>query len=91
MEPGLLFLPAMLLVFFFFFIRPQMKQQRELKTLREGLKKGQLVVTNGGIHGKIVHADDNQSWVKLDVGNTQLKVEKDSIVASVGNNDNTGK
>lgn len=81
MDPSMLFLPAMILVFYFFFIRPQMKQQKELKSFRESLKKGALVMTTGGIHGKVVQIDENQSWVMLDVGNTKLKIEKANLVA----------
>lgn len=91
MDIGLLFLPAMIVVFYFFFIRPQMKQQKQLRELQGNLKKGQLVLTNGGIHGKVVQVDDNQSWVKIDVGNTQLKIEKSSITGVPGSNDNKGK
>lgn len=91
MDIGMLFLPAMILVFYFFFIRPQMKQQKQLRELQGSLKKGQMVITNGGIHGKVVHVDENQAWVKIDVGNTQLKVEKSSITAQPTSDDNKGK
>lgn len=88
MDPGVLFLPAMILVFYFFFIRPQMRQQKKLRQLQGNLKKGQLVITNGGIHGKVVQADENQSWVMLDVGNTRIKVEKSNITGQVGGEEN---
>lgn len=87
----MLFLPAMILVFYLFFIRPQMREQKELREIQNNLKKGQMIVTNGGIHGKVVHVDENQSWVKIDVGNTQLKVEKSSITGQPGKDDNKGK
>ncbi len=41
-----------MVVFYFFLIRPQMKRQKELKTFRESLKKGDRIVTAGGIYGK---------------------------------------
>ena len=41
----LIFFAAIILIFYFFMIRPQMKKQKEMKTYREGLKKGDKVVT----------------------------------------------
>ena len=51
---SLLMLGLMVLIFYFFMIRPQMKKQKELKNFRENLKAGDKVVTIGGIHGKIL-------------------------------------
>ena len=50
------FLPLILIivVFWFFMIRPQMKRQKELKNFRDSLKKGDKIVTTGGIYDKIV-------------------------------------
>ena len=54
------FLPLILIVvvFWFFMIRPQMKRQKELKKYRDELKKGDKVMTTGGIFGKIVEIND---------------------------------
>jgi preprotein translocase subunit YajC len=67
-----------LVVFYFFFIRPQTKKNKELKKFREELKKGDKVVTIGGIHGKVTEIKD--STVILEVGN-QIKMtfEKSAI------------
>ncbi len=68
----------MFVVFYLFMIRPQMKKTKEEKVFREGLKKGDRVVTIGGIHGKIVEVKD--TTVLLDVGESQkLKVEKAAV------------
>ncbi|MEA3448333.1 MAG: preprotein translocase subunit YajC [Bacteroidota bacterium] len=48
-----IFLALILVVFYFFMIRPQMKRQKEMRKFRENVKKGDKVVTTGGIHGKI--------------------------------------
>ena len=50
------FLPLILIivVFWFFMIRPQMKRQKELKNFRDSLKKGDKIVTTGGIYGKVL-------------------------------------
>lgn len=76
------FLPLLLIivVFYLFFIRPQMKKSKEQKKFREGLKKGDKVVSIGGIHGKIVEV--SEKTVTLDVGNQQkLTFEKSAIAA----------
>lgn len=68
----------MFVVFYLFMIRPQMKKTKEEKVFREGLKKGDRVVTIGGIHGKIVEVKD--TTVLLDTGEGQkLKVEKAAV------------
>ncbi len=78
---GLLsFLPLILiiLVFYLFFIRPQMRKSKEQKKFREGLKKGDKVITIGGMHGKILEVSD--TTVVLDVGNQQrLTFEKSAV------------
>ncbi len=75
---SLLPLFLILLVFYFFFIMPQTKKNKALKKFRESLKKGQKVVTIGGIHGKIAEVKD--STVVLEVGNSvKMTVEKSAI------------
>ena len=62
MEDGsltnILFIGLMFFVFYFFMIRPQMKKQKELKKFREGLAKGDHIVSIGGIHGRILEVTD---------------------------------
>ena len=68
-----------LVVFYFFFIRPQTKKNKEMKKFREELKKGDKIVTLGGIHGKV--AEIKESTVVIEVGNQQkLTIEKTAIV-----------
>ncbi len=74
------FLPLVLiiLVFYLFFIRPQMKKSKEQKRFREGLKKGDKVITIGGLHGKIAEIDE--TTVTLEVGNQmRLTFEKSAV------------
>jgi len=74
------FLPLVLiiLVFYLFFIRPQMKKSKDQKKFREALKKGDKVITIGGIHGKIAEIDE--TTVVLEVGNQmKLTFEKSAI------------
>ncbi|MDO8898654.1 MAG: preprotein translocase subunit YajC [Bacteroidales bacterium] len=80
---GLLsFLPLVLImvVFYFFFIRPQMKKAKDQRVFREALKKGDKVITIGGIHGKI--AEVKETTVLLDVeGGNKLLLEKSAIIS----------
>lgn len=74
------FLPLILImvVIYFFMIRPQMKRQKEEKKFRESLQKGLKVVTQSGMHGKIAEITDNH--IQLEVHNgIRIKMEKSSI------------
>ena len=69
-------------VFWFFMIRPQVKKQKQERKFREELKKGDKVITSGGLHGKVVELSDKA--VKIDVSNgTILKVEKSCLSAEL--------
>ena len=74
------FLPLILIVivFYFFMIRPQLKKQKDQKKFREALAKGDKVVTIGGLHGKIAEVKDNVVIVEV-ANNVQLKIEKSAI------------
>ena len=75
------FLPLILivLVFYLFFIRPQMKKSKDQKKFRASLQKGAKVVTIGGIHGKILEIKDDA--VILDVGNQVRMIFDKSAIA----------
>lgn len=85
------FLPLILivLVFYLFFIRPQMKKQKDLKKFREALKKGDKIITIGGIHGKIVEEQERTFTIEVE-GQNRLKIEK-SAVAMEGVSENLGE
>jgi preprotein translocase subunit YajC len=70
-------------VFYFFMIRPQMRKQKELRSFRDALKKGDRVVTTGGIYGKINNISEN--IITMDVGNNVLlKVDKSAVLKDPG-------
>ncbi len=80
---SLLPLFLILVVFYFFFIRPQTKKNKDLKKFREAIKKGEKVITLGGIHGKV--AEVKEKTVILEVGNQlKLTIEKSAIVMDSG-------
>jgi preprotein translocase subunit YajC len=79
-NPWLTFIPLLLIVvvFYLFFIRPQMKRSKEQKKFREALQKGQKIITIGGIHGRIVEIQD--STVTIEVENqVRLRIEKSAL------------
>jgi len=78
---SLLMIGAMLVVMFFFFIRPQQKRMKELKTFRNSLEKGSKVVSTGGIHGKVVEIRENNT-VLVDSGGTKLVFDRESLTPS---------
>jgi preprotein translocase subunit YajC len=74
------FLPMLLIivVFYFFMIRPQMKKAKDHKKYVEELKKGDKVITSSGIHGKIVDVNDATFLIEVESG-TKIRFEKSSI------------
>lgn len=65
-------------VFYFFMIRPQTKKQKELQKQRESMKKGDKVVTAGGIYGFIKDVQDTTFLVEV-AKDVIIKVDKGSI------------
>ena len=74
------FLPLILIVvvFWLFMIRPQMKKAKDEKKFREGLQTGDRVITIGGIHAKIVGVQDTTFIIEVE-GGMKLKVEKNAV------------
>ena len=66
-------------VMYFFMIRPQRTQQKELETFRASLKKGDKVVTTGGIYGTVDEVTDRTILIKVD-GDVKLRMDKNSIL-----------
>ncbi len=70
---------VIIVIFYFFMIRPQVKRQKELKVFRESLSKGDKVVTTGGIYGKIVEIKENVVIIEVDT-NVNIRVDKAAII-----------
>ncbi len=80
-NPLVTFLPLILVfvVFYFFMIRPQMKKQKEMNNYRSSLKRGDKVVTTGGIYGRVYEVKDNS--ITMDVGgDVKLKIDKNAVL-----------
>ena len=82
-DPLLSFLPLILIfvVFYFLLIRPQQKKAKEERVFREGLSKGDKVMTIGGIHGTIESLEETSALVKVDT-NTKLRFDKTALRAA---------
>ena len=74
---GLAPLILMFVIFYFLLIRPQQKRTKEHKLMLSQLKRGDKVITAGGIFGRIVDLDDNT--VSLDLGNSVVTVGRGYI------------
>ncbi len=84
---SLIFLLLIMVVFYFFLIRPQMKRQKELKNFRDALKKGDRIITAGGIYGKINNIAENV--ITIDVGNNVLlKIDKSAVLRDTSDVEN---
>jgi len=79
-NPIMSLLPLILIivVFYFFMIRPQMKKQKELKNFRQNLKVGDKVITSGGIYGKINDIRDNVVIIEVE-DKMRLRVDINSV------------
>lgn len=77
-----MFLPLLLifLVFYLFIIRPQQKREKKRKAMIEAVKRGDKVVTAGGIHAKVHQVDESSVLLDVD-GGVKLRVEKNSLAS----------
>lgn len=76
--PFLLMMGAMFIVMYFFMIRPQIKKQKKEVAYRSSLKKGDKIMTIGGIHGKVLDVKDTVVYIEVSTA-IKLKVEKSAI------------
>lgn len=76
----ILMIAAIALAFYFIIIRPQKREQQQRKVMLESVKKGDKVVTIGGIHGVVVEVDDNASVVTIEVAkNVRMNFTKSAV------------
>lgn len=78
---GIIMIVALIAIFYFFMIRPQQKRQKEIRKFREGLSKGDSVVTAGGIYGKIRDISDTYFIVEIADG-VRIRIDKGSVYPS---------
>ena len=73
----LLFFGLIFVVMYFFMIRPQLKRQKKENKFRRELKKGDSIITIGGVHGKVIEVKDHS--VIIENYGIKMKVEKSAI------------
>ena len=78
MLPQLLMFGAIILVFYFFMIRPQQKKAKDQKKFRDELTKGMQVVTIGGLHGRLTAVNEETAEIEVDKG-VRLIFDKSAI------------
>ena len=68
----------LMIVFYFFMIRPQQKKAKDAKKFRESLQKGSKVITIGGVHGRVIEVADTTVLLEVD-SNVKIRFEKSAI------------
>lgn len=77
---GIIFLVLIIFVFYFFMIRPQMKRQKDLRSFRNRIEKGDKVITTGGIYGRVTEVHDTYVFLEID-SNVKIKVDKSALIS----------
>ena len=75
---SLIMMGLIFIVFYFFMIRPQIKKQKKESEYRKSLKKGDKIISVGGIHGKIIDIKNDTFVIEVQ-GGTQLMIEKNAV------------
>jgi preprotein translocase subunit YajC len=76
----------MFVIFYFVLLAPMRKQQKKQKEMLSALKKGDRVVTSGGIHGVVSQVEDQIVWLKI-ADTTKIKVNRSAIASLSGDTD----
>ena len=76
---SLILLAGMVLVFYFFMIRPQQKKAKQAKQFQENMQKGDKIVTIAGIHGTVNKINDDGTIMMETSPGSYLKIEKSAI------------
>jgi preprotein translocase subunit YajC len=72
---------AMIAVMYFFMWRPESKRRKQMEEFRKGLKKGDKIITAGGIYGTIKEVHDTNLLIEVD-SNVTLRIDKNMVAAA---------
>ena len=86
---SIIMIVALIAIFYFFMIAPQQKKQKKINAFRDSLKKGDKVMTAGGIYGRVREIRDNVVILEIDNG-VSIKIDKASIYQSMQDVNETG-
>jgi preprotein translocase subunit YajC len=78
MMTSFIFMGLIFAVFYFLLIRPQKKKENDRKKMIEALKKGDNIVTIGGLYGKVTQVDESSVLAQVD-DNTKVRIDKNAI------------
>ena len=78
------FIPIILMfvIFYFLLIRPQQKRQKEQRNMISSLKKGDRIMTSGGLHGRITGIDDTTLTLEI-ADKVRVKVGRSNVAAMI--------
>lgn len=76
---------GMIAIMYFFMWRPESKRRKQMEQFRAGLKKGDKIITAGGIYGTIKEVQPTSLLIEVD-SNVTLRVDKNMVVGEPGNN-----
>lgn len=71
---------AMILIMYFFMWRPERKRRKQMEEFRNGLKKGDKIITAGGIYGTIKEVHETSLLIEIE-GNVTLRIDKNMVVS----------
>ncbi len=75
---NIVFIVGLVALFYFFTLRPQQQKQKKQKAFIDGLKKGDNVITLGGLHGKIAEIEGNTVLLEIEKG-VKVRFEKNFL------------
>jgi preprotein translocase subunit YajC len=76
---------AMIAIMYFFMWRPEKKRRKQMEQFRQGLKKGDKIITAGGIYGVIKEVDTTSLLIEVD-SNVTLRIDKNMVVGDPSQN-----
>ena len=78
---SMIMIVLLIAIFYFLMIRPQQKKQKEIKKFREGLKKGDKIITAGGIYGRIKEIKETSMMISI-ANDVTIEIDKGSVYPS---------
>jgi preprotein translocase subunit YajC len=79
---NLILFGSIIAIFYFMIIRPQQKREKERQSMLSALKKGDKVVTSGGLHGSVIGIEEKTLLIQI-ADNVKVKVERGSVTTIV--------
>lgn len=79
---NIMMMALMFLALYYFFVRPQKKQQKQIETFQDSLKPGDNIITTAGLHGKVIDIEDKVVTVEFGTNKSvRIPINKNHIIA----------